>query len=143
MNSPSKDLTDKEYQYISHYLKEGGKALFFLNYAAETPNYDKLLKDYGIVAKSGVVMDPEEYLASYGSGMYMLLTPKISDKNEISADTGSSTTLAWYSRALEAEKKVRGTLTTAPVLETSNKAYIESVEQLKKEEVEKSGSDAK
>ena len=141
MNSPSKDLTEKEYQYISEYLKEGGKGLFFLNYTAKTPYYDKLLKDYGIIAKEGMVMDPEEYSASYGSGMYMLLTPKAVDGNSIVEDVGSKSTLAWYSRALTAESKVRGTLTTESVMETSDKAYCKSLEDIKNSKVEKSAQD--
>lgn len=141
MNSPSKDLTENEYQYIADYLKEGGKALFFLNYTVKTPYYDKLLKDYGIIAKDGMVMDPEEYYASYGSGMYMLLTPQAVDGSSIAADVGSKSTLAWYSRGLTAEQKVRGTLTTESVLETSDKAYCKSLDAIKNNEVEKSAKD--
>lgn len=141
MNSPSKDLTEKEYQYVADYLKEGGKALFFLNYTAETPYYDKLLKDYGIIAKEGIVMDPEEYSVSYGSGMYMLLTPKAVEGNSIAEDVGSKGTLAWYSRGLTAQSKVRGTLTTESVLETSDKAYCKSIDAIKNSEVEKADKD--
>ena len=141
LNSPSKDLTKKEYQYLSSYLKEGGKAMFFLNYTAETPFYDKLLKEYGIIAKDGIVMDPDEYSASYGAGMYMLLMPKVCEENDISADTSMKNTLAWYSRGLVADKKVRGSLTMKPLLQTSGKAYLKSIDQLKNEEVEKTDKD--
>lgn len=141
MNSPVHDLTDKEYQYISDYLKEGGKALFFLNYTAETPNYDKLLKDYGIEAKKGMVLDPEGYSVSYGSGMYMLLTPKISEGSSITADATNANTLAWYSRGMTADKKVRSTLTTESVLETSDKSYCKTTDALKNEEMEKTDKD--
>lgn len=141
MNSPATDLTEKEYQYIADYLKEGGKMLCFLNYTAKTPYFDKLLKDYGIIAKEGMVMDPEEYSASYGSGMYMLLTPQAVEENSIAGDVGSKSTLAWYSRGMTAEKKVRGTLTTESVLETSDKAYCKSLDAIKNNEVEKSAKD--
>ena len=141
MNSPSKDLTDNEYQYISDYLKEGGKAMFFLNYAAETPNYDKLMKEYGIDIKSGIVLDPEGYFVSYGSGMYMLLTPKAVEGNSLAADVGKAGTMAWYSQGMTADKKVRGSLTTESVLETSEAAYCKSADALNQSEIEKTDQD--
>ena len=141
MNSPSRDLTENEYQYITNYLKEGGKGLFFLNYTVETPFYDKLLKDYGIEAKKGMVLDPEGYSVSYGNGMYMLLTPKLSEDSSLATDVAKADTLAWYSRGLTADKKVRGTLKVESVLETSAKSYCKMPEDLKKEQVEKTDKD--
>lgn len=141
MNSPSQDLTNNEYQYISDYLGEGGKAMFFLNYAAETPNYDKLMKEYGIDVKSGIVLDPEGYFVSYGSGMYMLLTPNATEGNSIAADVGNAGTMAWYSRGMTADKKVRGSLTTESVLETSDEAYCKSTDDLNNNEIEKTDKD--
>lgn len=142
INGPTKDLTTKEYEYIYSYLKEGGKAMFFLNYAASTPNYDKLMKNYGINVKSDMVLDSEDYFASYGSGMYMLLMPKATeDSNNITADVGNASTMAWYSRGMTADKKVRGTLTTESVLESSDKSYLKSADEIKKNNVEKEDSD--
>lgn len=142
MHGPSKDLNNNEYKYVYDYLKEGGKAMFFLNYTAKTPNYNKLIKNYGINVKEGMVLDSEEYFASYGSGMYMLLTPKASENsNTISADIGDLSTLAWYSCGMTADKKVRGTLTTESVLESSDTSYIKSTDEIKKNNVEKSDKD--
>lgn len=144
MNSPANDLTNKEYQYVSDYLKEGGKALFFLNYTADTPNYDKLLKEYGIDVKKGLVLDPEDYFASYGSGMYMLLTPTLSENSVISEDkVGQANTLAWYSKGMTADKKVRGSLTTESILKTSEKAYCKKLEDVKNENLDASETDEK
>lgn len=141
MNSPSQDLTDNEYQYISDYLGGGGKAMLFLNYTSETPNFDKLMKDYGINVKSGMVLDPEGYYVSYGSGMYMLLTPNVVEGNSIAADVGNASTMAWYSRGMTADAKVRGSLTTESVLVTSKDAYCKSADALSNNEVDKTDKD--
>lgn len=142
MNGPSKDLTTKEYEYIYRYLKDGGKAMFFLNYTSTTPNYDKLMKNYGINVKSGMVLDTEDYFASYGAGMYMLLMPKtVEDSNGITADVGNSSTMAWYSRGMTADKKVRGTLTTESVLNSSDKSYLKTTEDVKNSKLDKEAND--
>lgn len=123
LHSPAADLTDNESSYISRYLEDGGKALFLLNYTAETPNYDQILKAYGINVQSGYVLDPENYFASYGSGAYMLLTPDVSQESELTSDAGSKDVLAWYSKGMTSDEKVRSTLTVQSVLETSDQAY--------------------
>ena len=123
LHSPAADITDNEYTYISKYLKEGGKALFLLNYTAETPNYDKLLKDYGINVQAGYVLDPENYFASYGSGAYMLLTPEVSKDSELTSDLSGKDVLSWYSKGMTSDKNVRSTLTVESVLSTSDKSY--------------------
>ncbi|MCI5730360.1 MAG: GldG family protein [Eubacterium sp.] len=127
LHSPAADITDNEYTYISKYLKEGGKALFLLNYTAETPNYDKLLKDYGINVQAGYVLDPENYFASYGSGAYMLLTPEVSQDSELTSGLNGKDVLCWYSKGMTSDKNVRSTLTVESVLSTSEKSYSKKI----------------
>lgn len=127
LHSPAADITDNEYTYISKYLKEGGKALFLLNYTADTPNYDKLLKDYGINVQPGYVLDPDQYFVSYGSGAYMLLTPAVSKESEITSDLSEKDVLSWYSKGMVSDKNVRSTLTVESVLSTSDKSYSKKI----------------
>ena len=141
LHSPAADITENESAYISQYLKDGGKALFLLNYTADTPNYDKLLKDYGIHVQPGYVLDPENYFASYGSGAYMLLTPKVSKESELTSDLGSKEVLAWYSKGMISDKKVRSTLTVESVLETSNQSYSRKASGQEEDSLEKKDSD--
>ena len=96
--SPAADITENEYKYLSTYLKNGGKAIFLLNYTVDTPYYNKLLKDYGINVQSGYVLDPDNYFASYGSGAYMLLTPQVSKDSDLTSDSVSYTHLDVYKR---------------------------------------------
>jgi ABC-2 type transport system permease protein len=128
IHSPAADITDNEYSYISDYLKEGGKAMFLMNYTVDTPNYDKLMSDYGIDVESGYVLDPDNYFVSYGSGAYMLLTPEVSsDSNDITADIGNKDVLAWYSKGMTSQSKVRSTLTVTSLLQTSDNSYARKV----------------
>ncbi len=141
MHSPAADITDNEYAYISNYLKEGGKALFMLNYTAETPNYNKLLKDYGINVQSGYVLDPEKYFASYGSGAYMLLTPEVSKESELTSDLSEKDILSWYSVGMTSDSKVRSSLTVEPILTTSEKSYSRKLSDKADEDLEKKKGD--
>lgn len=141
LHSPAADITDNEYAYIKKYLQGGGKAMFLINYTAQTPNYDKLLKDYGINVQSGYVLDPDNYFVSYGSGAYMLLTPKVVNESELTADVGEKTVLSWYSKGLISDQKVRSTLTVEPVLETSNNSYSRKISGKEEESLEKKDSD--
>lgn len=141
LHSPAADITENEYTYVSQYLKDGGKALFLLNYTADTPNYNKLLKDYGINVQSGYVLDPENYFVSYGSGAYMLLTPDVSKDSELTSDVGSKDVLSWYSRGMISDKKVRSTLTVESVLETSDKSYSRKASGQEEDSLEKKDSD--
>ena len=128
LHSPGADITENEYTYISEYLKEGGKAMFLMNYTADTPNYDKLLKDYGINVQSGYVLDPDQYFVSYGSGAYMLLTPEAStESSDLTAGLGEKDVLAWYSKGMTSEKKVRSSLTVESVLQTSDASYSREI----------------
>lgn len=140
LHSPAADITDNEYTYIKSYLQEGGKALFLLNYTAKTPNYDKLLKDYGINVQSGYVLDPDNYFVSYGSGAYMLLTPDAAKESELTGDVGEKDILSWYSKGMTSDQKVRSTLTVESVLETSSKSYSRNASD-KEESLEKKDGD--
>lgn len=141
LHSPAADITDNEYTYIKKYLQEGGKALFLLNYTAETPNYNKLLKDYGINVQSGYVLDPDNYFVSYGSGAYMLLTPDVAKESELTGDVGEKDVLSWYSKGMISDQKVRSTLTVESVLKTSNKSYSRKVSGKEEESLEKKDGD--
>ncbi len=124
--APADDITENEYEYINDYLEEGGKAIFVLNYTVDTPNYDTLLENYGINVETskGYVLDPDEYFASYGSGAYMLLTPEVNDdSNSITADVGTKDVLAWYSKGMTSQSKVRSTLTVESLIQSSDNSY--------------------
>lgn len=141
IHSPAADITDNEYTYLAKYLKEGGKALFLLNYTANTPNYDKLLKDYGINVLPGYVLDPDNYFVSYGNGAYMLLTPALSKDSELISEVGEKAVLSWYSKGLISDQKVRSTLTVESVLETSDQSYSRKVTGKEEDSLEKKAGD--
>ena len=140
--SPAADITENEYKYLSTYLKNGGKAIFLLNYTVDTPYYNKLLKDYGINVQSGYVLDPDNYFASYGSGAYMLLTPQVSKDSDLTSDLSTKDVLSWYSKGMTADKKVRSTLTVQSVLTTSDKSYARKISDKEDtQDLEKKDSD--
>jgi len=140
--SPAADITENEYKYLSTYLKNGGKAIFLLNYTVDTPYYNKLLKDYGINVQSGYVLDPDNYFASYGSGAYMLLTPQVSKDSDLTSDLSTKDVLSWYSKGMTADKKVRSTLTVQSVLSTSDKSYARKISDKEDtQDLEKKDSD--
>lgn len=61
INGPQYDFTEAEYNVLSSYLKEGGKAMFFL-YPTTTEKmtyFYKLLSDYGVNVADGYIIDSE------------------------------------------------------------------------------------
>lgn len=58
MEAPTDDISEMEAEVLSKYLDKGGK-LFYISYVAknETPNLDRVLKEYGIEVADGFVCE--------------------------------------------------------------------------------------
>lgn len=118
VNGPSYDFTEDEYKMISSYLEKGGKAMFFLNFGAQsTKNYYKLLSEYGINAADGFLVDTEQCMSA---DLPIVLKPTIRS-HDITSEAGDvyvDTTAGMTSQA-----DVRSTLTMESLLDTSDEAY--------------------
>ena len=58
--SPQTDISEEEAEKIISYLEKGGKSMIFTDYAnVEMPNLKKVLENYGITKKDGVVLEED------------------------------------------------------------------------------------
>lgn len=137
INAPEYDLNEDEYTLISDYLKEGGKAMFFLNAAVTDPmtNYNKLISDYGVNVVDGYIIDSE---GAYDDSHPTRFIPVPGD-HEITADTSDKMVVVSVARGMTTQSDVRSTLTVEPLLTTADSAY--SKVNVKTQTVEKEDGD--
>ncbi len=121
INGPKYDFSNAEYTMLETYLKEGGKAMIFLNAGTseETPNFNKLLKTYGVNTSGGYVLDSEKCLnANYPN----ILKPDVQE-HDITTDVGQKEVYIPTAVGMTSEKEVRSTLKTEALLKTSDSAF--------------------
>lgn len=140
INAPQYDLNEDEYEMISDYLKEGGKAMFFLNAAVTDPmtNYDKVISDYGVNVVGGYIIDSE---GAYDESHPTRFIPVPAD-HEITADVSDKMVVVSVARGMTTQSDVRSTLTVEPLLTTADSAYSkvnENPQTIKKEEGDVNG----
>lgn len=121
VNAPQYDFSEDEYKCISEYLKNGGKAVFFLNAltAEKMTNYEKLLSDYGVDVAEGYVSDAE---GAMNKQTPYLLTPDVQE-HDITADVGDKQVVVPVSKGMTVQSDVRSTLTVTPFLQTTDSAF--------------------
>lgn len=75
LHGPQRDISEKEREQLSAYLKEGGRLLCILgdpSVGAEHANLDSLLAEYAIIPVAGMVGDAESNHAAQGSPALLL-----------------------------------------------------------------------
>lgn len=121
INGPEYDLNDDEYKMISDYLKNGGKAMLFLNpiVTEKQKNYDKILSDYGVNVVDGYVIDSQGAMnAQYPT----MLVPTV-ENHDITADAGQTQTVVVVGKGMTTQSDVRSTLKMEPLLTTTDTAF--------------------
>lgn len=141
--SPQTDISEEEAEKIISYLEKGGKSMIFTDYAnVEMPNLKKVLENYGITKKDGVVL--EEDTKHYMMQVPYYLIPDM-ESTDITEELvhDNRYILMPVSQGIQTLDSYRDTLTIEPILTTSPHAYIKSdVENMKtfeKEEGDESG----
>lgn len=120
VNAPQYDFNQDEYDMISTYLKDGGKAVFCLNIQAEnTTNYYKLLGEYGINVVKGYVVDSEYALRA---DVPLAFFPTV-NSHDITADALNSYVYMDYAAGMTSQSELRGGLTVESLLDTSESSY--------------------
>ena len=140
--SPSTDISSEEADKLIEYLEGGGKALIVTSYTgAEMPNLQKVLNNYGIGTKEGVVLEGDAN--HYISGNPTYLVPNIGTSDALGDITsGSNYILMPVAQAIDKLEDKRDTITIESLLTTSDSAYIKTETQgtLEKEDGDESGA---
>ena len=138
INGPQYDFTEAEYNVLSSYLKEGGKAMFFL-YPTTTEKmtyFYKLLSDYGVNVADGYIIDSE---GSYSSQYPMYLTPTLEDSDLTSGLADTQKVVIPICKGMTVQSDVRSTLTVENMMSTTDGAYAKT--NIKSQTVDKEDGD--
>ncbi|MCM1245317.1 MAG: GldG family protein [Roseburia sp.] len=137
VNAPEYDMNEDEYAVLSDYLKEGGKAMFFLNAAVTEPltNYYKLISDYGVNVVDGYIIDSE---GAYNERYPTMFIP-VPAEHEITEEVSDKMVVVSVAKGMTTQSDVRSTLTVEPLLMTADSAY--SKVNVKTQTVEKEEGD--
>lgn len=129
--SPQNDLTDTELGQLSAFAREGGDFFItrdFTDPIDGMPNYLSLLKSYGVVPLSGVVVAGEEDSGSYYEERLQLLPyMETLDMTLPLIQNGLDILLMPAACAFETPTEGDASLTTGTVLKTGPNAYIRSL----------------
>lgn len=128
MNGPKYDFTKEEYNVFSAYLKEGGKAMFYLNPTAEEqPNFKKLLADYGLDKVNGYIVDANQAMsANYPT----ILQPSMKE-HDITKEVKEGSVFQAVSVGMTSQEKVRSTLKIEPLLQSSDSSFSRVSQDIK------------
>ena len=131
--SPLKDLTEQELAVLTAFAGKGGSFLFTCDYTdpvENMPRYASLLRSYGFVPLSGlVVADPAE-TDTYYNGMRIYLIPEMLS-TDITMDltaSGADTLLLPGARAFEEAAESDRNLTVMTVLRSGNGSYLKALD---------------
>lgn len=120
VNGPKYDFTKEEYEVLSSYLQNGGKAMFYLNPTAESqPNYKKLLHDYGLDTVDGYILDTEQSL----SANYPTILQPAMKEHEITSGVTEGSVFQALAVGMTSQGKVRSTLTIETLLQSSDTSF--------------------
>lgn len=136
VNGPKYDITKEEYELLSSYLQNGGKAMFYLNPTAEDqPNFKKLLSDYGLDIVQGYIVDTEQSM----SANYPTILQPTMKEHDITADVTEGSVFQALAVGMTSQEKVRSTLKIEPLLQSSDTSFSRVNQEAKS--IEKVDSD--
>ncbi len=129
--APQKDFTEGELETISDYALEGGNMFVLRDYTDpidSMPNYQALLRSYGVVPLTGVVIAGAEDKGSYHEEQLQLLPYMVElDMTQPLLQGGMDILLMPAASAFETPGEPTDTLTVGTVLKTGPNAYVRNI----------------
>ena len=130
--SPKKDLTEGEMDAITAFSKAGGSLFItcdLLDDLSGMGNYMSLLRSFGMIPRSGVVVASSEEPETYFGGDPLYLVPYILPGEAVDAllAVGMDDLILAGARAFETPEEAVSGLTAVPVLASGYKAYLRDI----------------
>ena len=127
--SPLRDLTAVELKKITDFTAQGGSLLITCDYSdpvEDMPNYLSLLRAYGFLPRTGIVVASGEEPNTYYDNVQINLIPTMhaTDMTLELVQSGADTLLLTGSRAFEMPQESDQHLTTLTLLSSGYKAYL-------------------
>ncbi len=121
---PQSDLMDNEKDLILDYLKKGGDAIIFTEYAdTKTPNLDEILDYYGVTLKQGVICETSGKYYQYLN----VIIPTVGTSSEITSDISSSSYIIMPNAeglVKKGSSELRSTVSITELLTTSKGSFL-------------------
>ncbi|MCF0134153.1 MAG: GldG family protein [Blautia sp.] len=123
---PQKDISEEEAEKLIGYLEEGGKVFLVTSYSeTDMPNIQKVLSNYGMKTKEGLVIEGNANYYAAGNPTYLI--PEIGTSGALSGITSQNMfVLMPYAQAIEETEDKRDTITLDSLLTTSSDAYVKT-----------------
>ncbi|NLJ63785.1 MAG: hypothetical protein GX337_00130 [Christensenellaceae bacterium] len=124
--SPDKDLTNNELSHIMEYANKGGSLFISTDYddPADLPNFNSLLRYYGVSIIPGIVSADEKDTASYiENPLYLMPYMQHSEITSTLISLEQDRLILIGARAFEIEKATGKDLQLTPILKSGN-AYV-------------------
>lgn len=121
MYAPTTDLSEDEAEMIGSYLDQGGKVMILLGEtnAAELPNLEGILEEYGIQSADGYIADPQRCY----QGNYYYIFPELSLSGDMADGISSEMVLLINAHGLNVIDPSRDTITTTSFMSSSDQAF--------------------
>ena len=121
MYAPTTDLSDNETEMLGNYLADGGKVMILLGdtNAAELPNLESILEEYGMQAADGYIADPQRCY----QGNYYYIFPELSVSGDMADGISSEMVLLTNTHGMNLIDPARDTITTTGFMSSSDGAY--------------------
>ncbi len=121
MYAPTTDLSEDEAEMIGSYLDQGGKVMILLGEtnAAELPNIEGILEEYGIQSADGYIADPQRCY----QGNYYYIFPELSLSGDMADGISSEMVLLINAHGLNVIDPSRDTITTTSFMSSSDQAF--------------------
>ena len=130
--SPTHDLMDAELEKLTAFTGQGGNLLITCDYSDPVDsmsNYQALLRSYGFLPKTGIVVASTEEPDTYYDNIRIDLIPEMlsTDMTMQLVSAGSSTLLLTGSRAFEESSEADRNLTVYTLLRSGEKSYLKDM----------------
>ncbi|WP_105618222.1 GldG family protein [Vallitalea okinawensis] len=126
INSPKLDLTEDETVKVTEYMEAGGRAIIFVDFnTPDMPNFNSILKRYGLAVDSGVIVEGDK---SHMMGYYAnILLPNLEshDITDGLAANDLNVVIPQAAAIRELDQKKSQTDVT-PLLTTTKDAYLKA-----------------
>ena len=121
MYAPTTDLSGDETEMLGNYLADGGKVMILLGdtNAAELPNLESILEEYGMQAADGYIADPQRCY----QGNYYYIFPELSVSGDMADGISSEMVLLTNTHGMNLIDPARDTVTTTGFMSSSDGAY--------------------
>lgn len=118
---PTSDLSDEEFEIVSTFMENGGKALFLISpLAGDLPNFNKLFESFGLQLQDDLIIETD---ADYYLNSQLMLRPELNGENPVNASVVEAGASVVLPRCRSITVGESSGIETSPVFTSSGDSY--------------------